>query len=432
MPGPVVGPSRYTRDMDVSRSLCMALVFGAAVACSPGDTPTPRSAGATPTKEVKPAADAPKQASPELAPPKEDCIEPVAAEAISSVVRTWELVGTSRERVTLGGVGEVVFVAAGTRLYDGAAGEPLARSTRRAPGLPKKPVAAVFGSWPADAWLVTVRGNQPGSGGGKEFDLWRWQSDRWDRLSSKALLGETRAEVYKWTEGRVISLNCGARPRLSFESFGAEGPLPPKVSRVGNTTFCPERFFALPSGDVYALDDLSRANRMMIHWCPSCGDPAVEEILPLKLCGGPATLSMGNIQVPVAPRDPILSLHALTRDQSGTLVFSGAFLVRREEGVWVGEAVPGGKSVDTMAVGTDGAIWLATNILLRRDPKGKWERHGLPPELTGKIAQVAVAREDEVWIVVEGEEKPSSPLWSVYRTGSAQKGVTLKLDRGPP
>lgn len=431
MPTHDAEPSGYTHAMDVSRSLCLGLVLGAAVACSGGDTPASRTAAATPKPAAKPTTDTPKDPGPDATPPKQDCIEPVAAEAISSVVRTWELVGTSRERVTLGGVGEVVFVATGTRLYDGAASEPLARSTRRALGLPKKPVVSVFGTWPGDAWLVTLRGNQAGPAGGREFDLWRWETDRWNRLSSKALLGETQAEVYKWSEGRVIGLNCSARPRLSFESFGAEGPLPPKVSRVGNTTYCPERFFALPGGDVYAIDDLSRANRMMIHWCQSCGDPAVEEILPLRLCGGPPTMSMGNIQVPVAPRDPILSLHALTRDTAGALTFSGAFLVRREEGAWIGEAVPGGKSVDTMAVGTDGAIWLATDILLRRDPKGKWERHGLPAEVAGKVAQVAVAREDEVWIVVEGEEKPSVPRWSVYRTGSAQKGVTLKLDRGP-
>lgn len=422
-------PTGYTRGMDVIRSLCIVIVFGAAVACSSGDAPASRAAPAAAKKEVKPAADTPKkEPTPDATPPAEDCIEPVAAEAISSVVRTWELVGTSRERVFLGGVGEVVFVAAGANLYDGAAGEPLAVSSKRAAGLAHKPMVAVFGAWSDDAWLVTAKGAAPAAVGGQEFDLWRWQAERWTKQNKKPVPGETAAEVYKWTEGRVIGLNCSARPRLSFESFGAEGPLPPRVSRVGNQSLCPERFFALPSGDVYALDDLSRANHLMIHWCPSCGDPAVEEILPLRLCGAPPTVSMGNIQVPVAPRDPILSLHARTRGPSGELDFSGAFLARRVEGAWVGEAVPGGKSVDTMAVGTDGAIWLATDILLRRDPKGKWERHGLPDEVTGNIAQVAVAREDEVWLAVE-DVKDGASTWSVYRTGSAQKGVALKLDR---
>lgn len=411
--------------MDVFRSLGMVVVFGAAVGCSQGDAPVSQTApAAAAKKEVKPAPDAPKQeATPVAATPAEACIEPVAAEAISSVVRTWELVGTSSERVSLGGVGEVVFVATGSHLFDAAAGEALVASSRRALGLPRnKPVVSVFGKWPDDAWLVSTKG-------GKEFDLWRWQSERWTRQNKKPVLGEGAPELYKWTEGRVIGLNCSARPRLSFESFGAEGPLPPRVARVGNSSLCPERFFALPEGDVYALDDLSRANHLMIHWCPSCGDPAVEEILPLRLCGAPPTVSMGDIQVPVAPREPILALHARTRGPSGELAFSGAFLARRVDGAWVGEAVPGGNSVDTMAVGTDGAIWLATDILLRRDPRGKWERHGLPPEVTGDIAQIAVASEDEVWIVVEGPAKPRSPRWSVYRTGSAQKGVTLKLDR---
>lgn len=421
--------------MDVIRSLGMVVVFGAAVACSQGDTPASRATPATPKKEVKATPAAPKAAeTPVVAPPVEDCIEPVAAEAISSVVRTWELVGTSRERVFLGGVGEVVFVSAGGRLYDAAAGEALAASSRNAVGLPHKPMVSVFGTWPGDAWLVTAKSTAPAvPPATQEFDLWRWQAERWTKQNKKPLPGETTAEVYKWTEGRVIGLNCSARPRLSFESFGAEGPLPPKVSRVGNSSLCPERFFALPSGDVYALDDLSRANHLMIHWCPSCGDPAVEEILPLRLCGAPPTVSMGDIQVPVAPREPILSLHARTRGPDGAIGFSGAFVARRGDGGWVGEAVPGGKSVDTMAVGTDGAIWLATDILLRRDPKGKWERHGLPPEVTGNIAQVAVAREDEVWLVVEEPAKEgaktTAPTWALYRTGSAQKGVTLKLDR---
>ena len=39
-----------------------------------------------------------------------------------------------------------------------------------------------------------------------------------------------------------------------------------------------------------------------------------------------------------------------------------------------------------MTVGADGAIWLATDILLRCEPKGKWERHGLSSEDTDDIA----------------------------------------------
>ncbi|MBA3545205.1 MAG: hypothetical protein H0T76_01850 [Nannocystis sp.] len=418
--------------MDALRSLGMTAVVAAAVACSSDAPVANKPPAAAAVKPATPAPDAPKQATPVVEPAKEDCIEPVAAEAIASVVRTWELVGTSHARVFLGGIGDVVFVAAGAHLYDGEPGKALAHSTRRAVGLAKKPVVAVFGAWPEDAWLVTLRGAHAEDTGGQEFDLWRWQSDRWSRETKKALLGDGMAEVYRWTEGRVLALDCSARPRLAFESFGAVGELPPRLSRVGNASFCPEKFFALPAGDVFAIDDLSRANHMMIHWCPTCGDPAVEEILPLRLCGAPPTVSLGNIQVPIAPREAILSVHAQTPVKPGEDAFSGAFLVRREEGSWIGEAVPGGQSVDTIAVGTDGAIWLATDTLLRRAPQGKWERHGLPPGVTGDIAQVVAVRDDEVWIVVADPVKDTvkdATSWSVYRTGSAQ-GVALNLDRG--
>ena len=427
---PAAGWSGYTRGMDVLRSLGLAVVVAAAVACS-GEAPVANKppASAAP-KTATPAPVAPKEATPEVVPPPEDCIAPVAAEAIASVVRTWELVGTSREKLFLGGIGDVVYVGAGLRLYDGEPGKALVDSTRRAAGLAKKPVVAVFGAWPEDAWLVTLRGIHADDTGGQEFDLWRWQTDRWVRETKKALLGDGMAEVYRWTEGRVLALECSARPRLAFESFGTAGPLPPRLSRVGNASFCPERFFALPAGDVFAIDDLSRANHMMIHWCPTCGDPAVEEILPLRLCGAPPTVSMGSIQIPIAPREAILAVHAQTPVKPGENAFSGAFLVRREEGAWVGEAVPGGQSVDTIAVGTDGAIWLATDTLLRRAPKGKWERHGLPPGVTGDIAQVVAVRDDEVWIVAQDAVKDGTS-WSVYRTGSAQ-GVALDLDRGTP
>ena len=194
---------------------------------------------------------------------------------------------------------------------------------------------------------------------------------------------------------------------------------------MGGSSYCPEQFFALPAGDVFAIDDLSRANHLMIHWCPTCGDPAVEEILPLRLCGAPPTVSLRSIKVPVAPRDAILSLHAHAQESG----FSGSFLVRREEGAWIGEAVPGGQSVDTMAVGTDGAIWLATDVLLRRAPKGKWERHGLPAEDTADIAQLVVVRDDEVWIVVKDASEAGAEVWAVYRTGT-EKSPALNLESG--
>ena len=415
--------------MDVLRSLCMALVSAAAVACSGSEAPTANKP-VTPATPPKPTPDqpAPKGVTPVVAAPVEDCVEPVAAEAITSVMRTWALVGTSREPVFLGSIGEVVFVAAGPRMYDAAAGEPMVASTSNAAGLPRKPeVVAVFGAWPEDAWLVTLKGPHPEGGGGQEFELWRWQSDRWSRQNKKALLGDSMAEVYKWTEGRVLGLDCSARPRLAFESYGAEGPLPPRLSRVGGSSYCPEQFFALPAGDVFAIDDLSRANHLMIHWCPTCGDPAVEEILPLRLCGAPPTVSLRSIKVPVAPRDAILSLHAHAQESG----FSGSFLVRREEGAWIGEAVPGGQSVDTMAVGTDGAIWLATDVLLRRAPKGKWERHGLPAEDTADIAQLVVVRDDEVWIVVKDASEAGAEVWAVYRTGT-EKSPALNLESGKP
>lgn len=410
----------------------MAVVLVAVVACSGGEAPRPGSPTATAAvKPTTPTATPPKEAAPEVAAPAEDCVAPVPAEGLTGFVRAWELVGTSRARVVLGGVGEVVFVAAGGRLYDAVPGEALAVSTGRAAGLPRKPVVAAFGSWPADAWLVTLKGNLAAGGGGQEFDLWRWQADRWRQLNKKALAGDGLPEVYRWTEGPVLALECGNRPRLSFEAFGAGGPLPPRLTRVSSSSFCPERFFALPAGDVFAIDDLSRANRLMIHWCPTCGDPAMEEILPLRLCGAAPTVSMGSIKVPAAPRDPIFALHAHAPVTAGERAFSGSFLVRRAEGAWVGEAVPGGQPVEAIAVAQDGAIWLGTNTMLRRDPGGKWERHGMPPEVSGTIAQVAIAREDEVWIVVEDASAEPSRRWSLYRTGTAQGGA-LDLDQGKP
>lgn len=411
----------------------MAAVLAAAAACSGSESPgsSAGTAGTAAANKATSAPTPPKEAAPVEPAPDEDCVAPVPAEALTGFVRTWELVGTSQAQVYLGGVGEAVFVAAGGRLYDAVAGEALVASSRRAAGLPRKPVVAVFGAWPDDAWLVTLKGSLAGGDGGQEFDLWRWQADKWRQQNKKALAGEGRAEVYKWTEGRVLALECGNRPKLTFESHGAEGPLPPRLTRVSSSSLCPERFFALPAGDVFAIDDLSRANRLMIHWCPSCGDPAMEEILPLRLCGAPPTVSMASIKVPAAPRDAILALHAQTPVQPGESAFSGSFLVRRAEGAWVGEAVPGGLPVEAIAVGTDGAIWLGTNTMLRRDPQGKWERHGMPPEVSGTIVQVAVAREDEVWIVVEDPAARPSPIWSVYRTGTAQ-GAALDLDSGKP
>jgi len=419
--------------MDVLRSLGLAVVSAAAVACSGGEVQTANKpvAVAAP-KDATPKAVTPKGEKPVVAPPVEDCVVPVAAEAIASVMRTWALVGTSREPVFLGSIGEVVFVAAGARLYDAAAGEALVATSRNAVGLPRKPVVvSVFGAWPEDAWLVTLKGPLPEAGGGQEYELWRWQTDRWVRQNKKPLVGDGLAEVYKWTEGRVLGLECSGRPRLGFESFGAEGELPPRLSRVGGSSVCPERFFALPAGDVFAIDDLSRANHMMIHWCPTCGDPSVEEILPLRLCGAPPTVSLGSIKVPVAPREAILSLHAHAQVQPGESGFSGSFLVRRVEDAWVGEAVPGGQSVDTMTVGTDGAIWLATDILLRREPKGKWERHGLPSADTSDIAQVVVVHDDEIWIVAKEVTKAGADRWAVYRTG-AERGPALDLVSGKP
>ncbi len=221
-----------------SRSLCMAF---ASAACrrllgergadgeQAGD-----SSDASPKK--KPDQPAPKDATP-VAALVEDCVEPVAAEAITSVMVTWAPVGTSVEPVFLGSIGELVFVATGARMYDAAAGEPMVASTSNAAGQAAQAggglgVRRVAGGRVAGDVEGAAPGRSRGRAGVRAVALANGQW--WSRQNKKELFGEGLAEVYKWTEGRVLALDRAAPARgLGFESYGAGGPVAAEVVARG-------------------------------------------------------------------------------------------------------------------------------------------------------------------------------------------------------
>ncbi|MBL9103943.1 MAG: hypothetical protein JNL82_23570 [Myxococcales bacterium] len=363
----------------------------------------------------------------------DDCVGPTAAE-VEATPRVWQRVGTSRERPYLHGMGTRVFVSARTRLYEAGPGEPLVASVASAAGLGKKPVVQMLGRWPDDAWALTFEGAMTRARGGHKFHLWRWSAERWGRRTREALVGDGVPEVYAWTPGQVLELRCAGRPMLGFVAHGGTSPAP--LERASATSFCPQVLFATAAGDLFVVDHVKGdpPDVRVVHRCAGC-EAASVEVLPVpRACGAPATTSVWGLKAVAAgqPRGPVLALHTSATVEAGLGRQTGAFLLRRAGEGWSAEAVPAGGSIDAMATGPDGSLWLASDALLRRAPEGGWTAIAAPLEGPGvDLAAVAVVGE-EVWLVVETSRKKVS-TWAVYRSGpgaarGAEEPVAAALD----
>lgn len=407
--------------------------FVVMLACSPAE-PVVQVPAPPPPAAVEVAAPA---ALPVTRAPPRDCVEDAAVVA-DGAAPAWQLVGTASERPLVHAVESVVFVSAGPRLYDAAAGEPLVASTTRAIGLARRPVARMLGTWPDDAWLLTFEGAMTRGSGGHKFHLWRWQGERWARQTRAVLVGDGVPEVYRWTAGRVLELRCEDRPILGFVAHGGEGAAPAPLERADLTSFCPWLFFAAPSGEVFAVDPVRAEppGLQVVRRCMTCDEP-VREALPVpRPCGQPPTTSLWGLMAPVRPdpREAVIAVHTSVTVEDGLSRHSGTFLLRRGADAWTVEAVPGGGAIGGLTVAADGAQWAATDRLLRRAPGGVWTAVPLPGGAHAQdgvidLAAVVTVGADEVWLVIEATHGGDS-TWSVYRTGPV--AAALNLDSGRP
>lgn len=404
-----------------------------ALACSPTAEPvvrTPTSVRSEVVEVVR--SEAPAAVDEHVPVVAKDCLEEM--EVREDAALAWHLVGTSDEPVVLAALGAVMLVATETRLYDAEIGGAVRVSGARAAGLGRRRVVRAFGVWPDDAWLATHEGELRGGGGGHKFHLWRWQSDRWVRLTSKVVRGDGVPEFFKFGEGRAVELRCDDGPELVMRAYG-DGAQPRSLVRAPHSSACPQGFFVTQGGDVYAVDEVRSEppNVQVSHRCAACEEETISSLPVPRMCDQAPTWSMWGIAAarPVG-RDPVLAAHTSVVMSDGRGQQSGEFLLWRAGEAWTVEAVPGGRAaaaIEGVARAGDGSLWLVTERLLRRDVGGTWTSVALPEALRGADAEVdlrgVATLGDEVWLVAE-DVRAGESLWSVYRSGAAQDvGGTL-------
>ena len=403
------------------------VVMCIALACSPTDAPPPAKP-ATPAIPTVATTTPPVPTPP--APPAETCLR--EAPVSEAPAKTWQLIGTTRERPSLHALPTRVFVSAGPRLYDAGPDEPLAASTKTT-GLPRKPVAQMFGTWPDDVWLTTLEGELRGGGGGQRFHLWRWHDEKWSRQSKKELFGDSVAELRTWTPGRLLELRCDERPNLGLVAHGGDGNSPPPLARASATSFCPEATLTTSGGDLYALDHATN-DPLTVHVVRRCNACSTAETATLPVprrCDRPAPTILWGMLAPRQP-DPnqvVLAVHTSAPDDRGQNQQIGAYLLRRDRDTWIPELVPGDGSITGLDFAADGTLWLRNDRLLRRSPTGAWHSLALPDAASTANLTALVTLGDELWIALENTVGDRS-TWSIHRSGAPT--TALDLDTGKP